>query len=274
MSTKEPIAYVERKECTRFSYFGNQHIWFSENCQDVAYGLEELGYTVKGFVKEDLPKLPITKDTIVRGSIRTTRTALHLLGVPQPEVVNIPKCLEKFAKRKIWTSTLGKVRKAKKDVFIKPLKFQKTFSGQIVEYSRCQRGISYKGVEGYCKLYELPNSFEILASEVVEFLDENRTFVLNGKIVGTTASHKNELRLIKEIINAYKNAPAAYAIDTGFMVKEESGILDKGTHALVEINSGFSAGNLADLSPKNYAKIMEASWFEMVGRPIPRLKKK
>lgn len=260
MKTKK-LAFVEQMLKDQWDYAFSNYVkrrdWWSFHCGHVAAGLQELGYEVKGFLKEELHSLPITKDTIVRGSIRTTRTALAIVGAKQPVNVDIPNCLREFAYRDVWETTLTQIRRSGKKVHIKPLEIQKGFGGHV--YHR-----------GESETKGLPGNMKILASERVWFGAEFRAYVLRGKVIFSEAETKEERDFVKKLIKHYRNAPVAYAIDCGWMVTEEvynyhNDFRTNGKLAIVEINEGFSAG-LADSSMPaiDYAKLTEARWKEIV----------
>ena len=148
-----------------------------------------------------------------------------------------------------------------KQVHIKALEYQKCFNGHI--YNR-----SY----GNSTVQPFGDDLKILASEVVNFEVEFRSYILNGKIIGTEADRPEEKAFVEKLIRNYRNAPVAYAIDCGWMVpKGYDSYEDKphykvGKLAIVETNEGFSAGSMGTnvISHKNYAKLTEARWKEIV----------
>ena len=100
-------------------------IWLSENQFKAFLAFDERGYEVEPFTYNEmlLGKVPVTRETIVVGSVDSVRKALQLLGVQPPDNIDIPECLLEFAGRKIWDSTLGEIRKLKEPVFIKRFPF-------------------------------------------------------------------------------------------------------------------------------------------------------
>lgn len=269
---KTKLAFVEQKIDSYNSYWNpndnNDRVWWSESCSWADKGFRALGYEVQGFLAKDIKSLPITRETPVRGSVRTVRTAFELAGVKQPKNIDIPSSLKKFTHRKIWKTTLGEVRRAKKYVHIKPLDIQKGFNGHIFS-------------PGDYQTRHLKADYKILAAERVNFDDEFRSYVLNGKVLNTIHG-KREQDFVKELIASYKDAPAAYAIDCAYI---NSGNFRYGAYlehrsncklALVEVNEGFSCGiyNSAEMSYRNFAKMTEARWFEIVGLPVPAPRKR
>lgn len=230
---------------------------WSTNVASAAQGFKQMGYELQGFRARKIEQAPLHRNTIVKGSIRTVRTALELLGVPQPENLDIPPSLMKYTYRNIWLTTMGAVRKANKTVFIKPAKIQKAFRGHVFFRNSEWRETS-----------RLPASFEVMASEMVDFETEWRTYVLRGEILGIK-SYEGEymenappkLSTLKGMIADFKNAPVAYAMDVGLI--RTRGVPAK--LALVEVNEGFALGNYG-ISDLNYARMVEARWKEMVSQ--------
>lgn len=259
---KQPTAYVEQYTFEKWSHVTNSYFksgkdWFSENCEEAAQGFRKLGYKVKGFLPEELENLPLSKSTIVKGSIRSTRRAFDIVGVPQPKNIDLPKELRKYAGREIWETTLGEVRKSNKKIFIKPLNHQKAFNGR--EYRIHDPTIS-----------EYPNDYKVLAQEYISIRNEHRAYILEGKILGiydygsnwwrTNVDFNTKLKkeFVKTLLSAYKSQPVAFALDFGFVEKN-----DKYEPIIVEVNDGFSLGNYG-LSKIKYAKMVEARWKEII----------
>jgi hypothetical protein len=174
---------------------------------------------------------------------------LRYLGFKEPENVDIPSELREMAGRKIWTSTVGEVKRGDLNVFVKPLKFQKDFSGHVINTS----------VHPW-RLNKLPDNYELLCQEVVNFRGEMRFYVINKEIVGASpyrsgvVDYQNYMKFAREAVKKYKSQPAGYCIDIGWMNRKAL--------AVVEVNEGFSCGNYG-IAPELYAKMIEARWREM-----------
>ena len=236
-------------------YFLSSSDWYSPNVESAAKGFKRLGYELEGFKANELRNLPLNRSTIVKGSIHSVRMALYYLGLPQPENVDIPESLIKYTHRRIWKTTLGTVRKHKTPVFIKPLKVQKAFGGHVFN-SRPESLLTRSRSD----------RFAVLASEVVDFETEWRVYVLKREIQGVhpytnpyAGNRAPPTRVLQQMINDFKDAPAAYAMDVGKLTRPG----EKPVLALIEINESFSLGNYG-LSNIKYAKMVEARWKEMV----------
>jgi len=290
-SKKKKIAYVQ----SQTDHVDLKGFWlWSMNCYQVAQGLKDLGYEVRGFIcekggRDDLPSLPISIHTPVKGNIYATRRAFELLGVPQPKNIDIPKSLMKYTNRKVWETTLGALRKKRKPVFVKSLEHQKAWCGAVIFQKSCGFPNGYRPESTY-ETANFPDSYKVLASEVINIRDEFRTVVLNGKIISTNADSpdydydydykvENKVRilaLVKKMIKSYgKNAPASYAIDVAdvplpMKVQRKNKFkFPTSELALIEVNDGFSAGNMTDLSDIQMAKICLARWHQIVGLKCP-----
>lgn len=242
------IAFIERRLDTNI--VSPQHT--------AVDGLRQLGYETIWFSQEDFEKknVPITRDTLVVGYIATYLEALRRLDIETPANVDIPDELLTFTGRKIWTSTLRKVRDDKSwPVFVKPLNDRKAFAGRV--FSRFRDLFSSSA---------LSPDFPVLCSEVVKFEAEFRCFILYGKVVGVRPYKGNPLIFprgptIQAMADAWKSAPAACCIDVG--------ITDDGRTLLVEVNDGHSMGEYG-LQSMLYARMIEARWCELTGaKPIP-----
>lgn len=134
--------------------------WFSRDCQQVAKELSGRGFTVVPFHSEEIVNLVesgmLTFETPFKGSIRSMRKIIDLLGLPAPENMDFPEWIlrseknkKKFLGRKVYKTTVAQVLKhfgdrTKKRVFkgiplkshlhVKSLLVQKAFTGQIWEH--------------------------------------------------------------------------------------------------------------------------------------------
>jgi len=193
----------------------------------------------------------------------------------------------KYTNRKVWETTLGALRKKHKPVFVKSLKHQKAWCGTVIFQKSCSFPNGYRP-ENIYETANFPDSYKVLASEVIDIKDEFRTVVLNGKIISTNGdipdydydySRENKARVIafvKKMIKSYgKNAPASYAIDVAAVAHSHAlQVKNKfqfptSDLVLIEVNDGFSAGNMTDLSNIQMAKICLARWHQIVGLKCP-----
>ena len=287
----EKIAYLEASTNT---WDRNRHGGFiSTWVFSCANGLRKLGYTVKKFYgPADLDACPITKHTVVRGNVRSVRRALEIVGAPQPKNIDIPKILRKnkFTGRKVWETTLGELRKERKPVFIKSLHTQKAWKGCPI--FTCTDPYNSSRVMEYGEAEEYPDDYEVLASEIFNSVEEQRFYILNGKILNSVCMRSyrktGALKFAQEIVKTWKNAPISYVLDIAKtyedltyraprynynLTNEENQkvIADAKKTAppqkwvIVEVNEGFSAANLSSVNSTDYARMAASRWYEMVG---------
>lgn len=235
--------------------------FWSRSCDSAAIGFERLGYKVVGYdsMASDFPTC-LSRDTPVRGSVQSFRRVLAHLGVKAPMNVDIPEELMGFTGRRVWKSTVGEVRTRAVTVFVKPLLFQKDFSGHT----------AYGGNSSVFSTLNLPKSYPLLCQDPTLFQGgELRVYVVEGKIVGKRFMPTDYMRekpwplstlensTLKAMLAAYKSQPAGFCMD---VTRSSSGQL-----VLIEVNEGFSCGNYG-IPHELFAKMIEARWKELVSR--------
>lgn len=222
----------------------------NESLSSAARGFIELGIQVDRFdSKIQLESLPLSKSILVCGGIEIVRHALRLVGAKDPEMIDYPEELSEFYGRRIWKSTLGKIRESDQDnIFIKPTS-QKLFVGHV------RSNIGY-----LLQTAPFENDLKIWCSEPMEFISEYRTFVSNGKIVGCK-HYKGDFLIFPDAEMIYacvaKMTPKylTYSLDIG--------VTKKGKTFVVEVNDAFSIGSYG-LECVTYAKMLENRWLEIV----------
>lgn len=228
--------------------------WLDVNCYSAVGWFEQLGWEVVPFV--DASKIVgLEKETPIVGGIGSVRKALEMIGVESPPTIDIPDCLHAYARRKIWTTTLGEAHDNESlwPVFIKPELDHKRFTGHVI-----------KSFVDLLKTCNLPRDMPVLASEVVKWESEYRCFVLNREILdirryaGSLEWYPNVL-IVREMIGAYPNMPVACSLDVGRMVDAKGDVWDT---ALIEANDGFSLG-IYGLPAYQQVKMILARWKEM-----------
>lgn len=216
-------------------------------------GFRDRGYETLFFASSEIDSLPLDQDSIVVGGIPQVLSALRRLGVDTPELLSIPEVLLPYAKRRVWTSTLGQVRSSFMDgqrVFIKPLPAdRKLFTGQVISSFR-----------DLIETAALPMDYPVLCSEPIDFRSEYRVFVMDGEIVGMQ-HYKGDFRLFPNLaivdsaVTAFHSAPSAYGIDFG--------ISAEGDTILVEVNDSYALGCYG-LSSSLYSALIERRWQELM----------
>ncbi len=206
---------------------------------------------------EEIDEVPVNKMNIVIGCIETTNKYFEKLGLSPKMALNIPKEIQKYAKRGIKYTNMKDFRDNAKG-------YIETNNGTFVK-GNGKAKVFVPGViknEEQVRLFfrDVSDDEPILLSEPVNFISEYRTYVCNGEILGI----KHYLgdffifpnpEVIKNAIKDYISAPVGYVIDFG--------ITDKGETLLVEINDGFCIGNYG-LEDNKYVKLLCARWLELM----------
>jgi hypothetical protein len=186
---------------------------------------------IKKFDYDDIGTLDIDKDTIVSGGVTAVRHGLSILGVELPPPLDIPEELYPYTKRNIQLGTIKSfMDNGSFPLFVKP-RVPKLFTGMVVS--------SADEIEMFRHLHTDDLDMEIMASDVVKFVSEYRTFVIEGHAYDCrkySGDHRitPDFKFIDEAIKNYKSAPISYGIDFG--------VTDKGETMLIEANDGYSLG--------------------------------
>lgn len=215
-------------------------------------GCHLLGIHTEFFEAPSFTHVQLTRETLVHGWVGVVRDALKSLGIdgPQPRVDGQPpETLLPFYGRKVWNATLGDVRRDDHQLFIKPLNAHKAFTGHV------RTGL----IRDLAQTAMFPNEFEILCSEVVEFVVEYRLFVHKGMIVDCRRYRGDYTKLVDidvalDCVKAYKGAPVAYSLDLG--------LTPDGRTLVVEVNDAFALGGYG-MSAIPYAQMVIDRWEEM-----------
>jgi len=229
----------------------------SEACYAAWKGFSAKAYPLDFFEWDELTgrHLPLERSTLVVGGTVAVHLALKQLVVPVPPPLNIPESLLPFAGRKVWTTTLGEIRRQFADgsggpVFAKPLASAKEFAGTVLAT-----------VADLDRVRHLGDDLPLQAAEPVGFASEWRYFVLRGGIVGV-AHYKGDCfthpdaATVRRAVAGYADSPAAYGLDFG--------VTADGRTLLIEANDGFALGCYG-LDPVIYCEMLEARWCEIVG---------
>jgi hypothetical protein len=230
----------------------------NESCFNAFLGFREKGYELTFFEGHEMTEgqLQLSRSTLVVGSVPKVESALRQIGVSVPAPLNIPPRLKPYAGRRVWSDTLGNVRRQVREgaptpVFIKPGAGNKTFDGHVVVIP-----------EMLALTRHLPDDLELEVSEYVCFVSEWRCFVHRRQVIGVGHYDGDWARypraeLIRAAVQDYETeAPVAYAIDFG--------VTADGRTLLVEVNDAYSLGSYG-LRAVPYANMLEDRWRELVG---------
>ena len=219
-------------------------------------GARFLDLSPEAFRWQDMPKLPLSRETLVHGWVRTVQDALRQVGAQVPPPLDYPEELSPFLGREVRLTTLGEVHKTfienESPLFIKPVA-HKMFTGHTLER--------------FSDLAETTNidpSTPIWASGVVNFASEYRCFVHAGSLIGVQRYCGDnwilpDKKVVIQMIRAYQNRPIAYGLDVGVTAQGET--------LLVEVNDWHSLGNYA-LGSLPYTDATIDRWEEMVSLSV------
>ena len=223
----------------------------SLNRLSASVGFAQMGEEVRHFTDAQMDDLPLKHGDIVVGGIGYARRAFEKLGLDVPHLDPIPQSLQGFAGRRLWTASMGEVRKRVQSgeaIFVKPAPDQpKRFTGTVLSSFR-----------DLIPTAHLDDALMVDCAEPVRFLVEYRCFVLHRDILGVRPYTGDPLvfpdaQVITSAIAAFDPAPASYTLDMG--------ITDDGRTLLVEINDAYACGAYG-LPPVDYARFIAARWAE------------
>lgn len=215
-------------------------------------GFQELGYETMLFEESAFNELDLSRESVVTGEIPVMLAAFAKLGVAYVPLQYIPQGLNRFAARRIWTSTLGEVRNAVASgeaLFAKPLEgTPRYFKGQVLRTFR-----------DLIRTANCDPTMPLWCSELVDFVSEYRVFVCEGEIVGLK-HYSGDFRIfpdwptVEEAVSSYTDRPAGLGLDFG--------VTRDGRTLIVEQNDGFSLGCYG-LHHVIYAKLLAARWNQI-----------
>jgi hypothetical protein len=211
------------------------------------------------------------------GSVEFVRTAMDLLGIPEPASLSYPAPLRPFLGRWAQQMPVGQVRGT---WFVKPTQ-TKLFTGFVWHSSRAAAPTEDKllydehDLEQLQVLRSLPSETLIWVVEPVCFQCEWRYYVLDAgdgpKVIGSARYDADGLdsapepgqELLQAAIKAMSSlraaggGPVAYSLDLG--------VLAGGATVLVEVNDGWALGLYGSgLAPRDYLALLTARWRELL----------
>ena len=223
---------------------------WNEECATAQRGFTELGIECVPFSSNDVLDQGRREDVVV-GGLLVTGHALSMRGVKPPSI-DYPKALYRFLGRRVWATTVGKIKAADLPLFVKPLE-EKELPGTVARDMTDLGDYLARG-EGY----------PVLCSEPVRFVSEKRFFIRYGELADVRhyrgdPSVQCDDAVVNDIIEAYAadpNEPAGCSIDLG--------VTDDGRTLLVEVNDGYALGCYG-VDCVAYALLLAARWAELVG---------
>lgn len=216
-------------------------------------GFTRLGWETHRFA--DVAELAGNPDPelLVVGGIGSVRKRLEQIGRPKTGAeIDYPEELRSYLGRRVWTDTIGLIRRTTEGagIFIKPRALTKSFDGKVV-----------RGPADFIGFGLEDEALEVWCSEPVSFRTEWRCFVRYGTLYDVRPykgawDSRLDLSVVRAAIRDFGSAPAAYALDFG--------VDDAGVLRLVEVNDGHSLGSYG-MGAIAYARFLSARWAEMAG---------
>lgn len=202
----------------------------------------------KPFVRQRVTPDPCD---IVSGSVKFVRAALQSLGKELPPHDPYPHELWPWLHRRVWRGgPVADVLASAEAVFIKPEKRWKRFTGFVVDQPNPPQ------------LYNVSKREPVWCSEVVKWLSEWRSYVVDGAILFTGLApssgnrrHAIDLTVVQRAVDRLDEPPGAYAIDFGLLATGET--------ALIEMNDGFSVGAYDGIPADAYFRFVATRWNEL-----------
>lgn len=228
---------------------GNNGLPYNMNTFSAMLGFQQMGIeTVLFSDKQELSSVEVSD--IVVGGVGRVKQFLEERGIVVNDI-DYPDSLSAYFGRKIWETESDTFLAENNSfpLFIKP-KQGKLFTGFI-----CNNESDIAG------RFSPKESISVYCSEVKNIITEWRCFVRYGKILDIRR-YKGELgkiyslKTVRDMVQAYIDAPAAYSLDIGLTENDET--------IIVEVNDGYSLGSYG-LDPLLYAKLLSARWAELTG---------
>lgn len=231
----------------------------------VAHWFWQRGYEVCRFtvaqLQEGLLDTDLTEnldDIVLFGGVGTVRKAVERAKRPPPPNLDLPLSVRPWAKRKVWETTLGEIRRivdtepGNLPVHIKPRDHQKLFTGTVISAFR-----------DLIPSAHVDRDVPVLAQEVVSLESEWRASVLRREVVHVGHYKGDPLRfpdpsVVREACAAFVDQPIACSMDWG--------VTTDGETVLIEVNDGFSLGNYG-VAGGIYSAMIEARWRQLMGLP-------
>ena len=218
---------------------------WNEECEAAYNGFRKLGVECVLFASNEELDDRQLEDVVVGGTLIMAHV-FHENSI-KPNVMTYPPELARYMGRKIWTTTVSKLKEEPLPFFVKPLE-DKAANGVVVR--TWQDAAEYEGLS--------PDS-QVLCSEVVTFVSEWRCFVRYGKIVGIQFYYGDrdiqyDRTVIDRAVEDYKTIPAGCSLDFG--------VTNDGRTLLIEMNDGVALGCYG-LPDDEYVKLLTARWAEL-----------
>lgn len=203
------------------------------------------------------------------GSVEFCTSVMHQHGIREPVALGFPEVLRPYLGREIRPGTVADLDLLGPDIFVKPRKAIKTFTGFVYAAQPADPASEFE-CEQREILFKLPYDFALWFSEVVSWQCEWRVYVARGKIIGMgryDADGADDAPLIDQaavggMVRAYTEsgeAPDAFALDVG--------VTPAGRTTIVEVNDAWAIGYYSDaaasMSGGEYFQFLWTRWQQI-----------
>lgn len=239
--------------CTKFYVRFRENNPESELNYSLYSGLKQLGVEVVPYYwNDEIDQIDdLSPEIGVGGYIQDVWQGLKRLNIEIKPDISYPEPLKYLLQRDVYETNLGQIRSRIKPIFIKPVE-HKLFTGFVYDNSQFARRL----------VVTLPDETLVLACDVVNFVSEYRTMILDNQILDCRRykgdwSKAPDRKIVEDAVEIMRGkSPKAYCLDFG--------VTDDGRTLLVEMNDGFAFGNYG-MNCILYAKMIAARWWELAG---------
>lgn len=202
------------------------------------------------------------RSTLPIGSVEFIRKAMAIAGITEPDNLSYPDALRSFLEREVRLAALDEIRGR---CFIKPM-VTKIFTGFVFDESCALADLDDHDREQLEVMSSLSSQTMVWVSDAVQWLNEYRYYILEGRIVGEaryddaddelTAPNRSVVDEMVRMFASSNQGPVAFSLDVG--------VMSNGKTALIECNDAWALGYYkGTISPKHYLEMLWRRWEQM-----------
>lgn len=228
----------------------------SINVATAAIGFKTLGADVTHYTQIDDILDCISRNDIVVDGVKQLSRVFNSMDIKRT-TSDYPVVLRPFLHRKIWTDTIGHLRREGTcSVFIKPIE-EKLFSGKIIN-----------SILDWASLVNVSLSQEVYCSQIVDIRSEYRIFIRYDRILDIRPYHGDyhfqydptQVDAILQAFTSWDNRPNSCAVDIAVTGDQKT--------IFLEFNDAYAIGAYG-LEPSVYARFLTSRWTQLMNVPDP-----
>ena len=228
----------------------------SINVAAAAAGFKASGAAVERYNKLDDVFGWVTESDIVVDGVRQTERVFQKFGIVR-NVSDYPEVLLPFTGRRIWTDTVGHLRKGCSEaLFVKPTK-EKLFAGRVIT-----------SAQDWAAHVSISSGQEVFCSDVIDIRSEYRVFIRYDSVLDVRPYYGDyhysvNTSLIDTAIDAFtrwEDRPAACALDFAVTNRRKT--------VFLELNDAYSIGAYG-LDPILFERFLATRWTQLMDVPDP-----